>query len=72
MSYLVNNFNGGEWGPRLRYRADLAKYRNSCAVLENFLPMPWGGVENRPGTLHIAVAATAGNIRLIAFQEIQS
>ena len=68
MSYLVNNFNGGEWGPRLRYRADLAKYRNSCAVLENFLPMPWGGVENRPGTLHIAVAATAGSVRLIAFQ----
>ena len=48
MSYALNNFTGGEFGDRLRYRVDLAKYRNGCRVMENFFPMPWGGGGHRP------------------------
>lgn len=68
MSYALNNFTGGEFGDRLRYRVDLAKYRNGCRVMENFFPMPWGGVENRPGMVYLAPARSTGKILLIPFQ----
>ncbi len=73
MSYLINNFNGGEIGRQLRYRADLQKYPSSCFVLENFLPTPWGGVENRAGFLYLATITECSSdadpgIRLIPFE----
>lgn len=68
MSYALNNFTGGEFGERLRYRVDLAKYRSGCRVMENFFPMPWGGVENRPGMVYLAPARSTGKILLIPFQ----
>ena len=68
VSYALNNFTGGEFGDRLRYRVDLAKYRNGCRVMENFFPMPWGGVENRPGMVYLAPARSTGKILLIPFQ----
>ena len=67
MSYQINNFNGGEIGDQLKYRADLQKYPSSCLKLENFLPTPWGGIENRPGMLCIA-NIPAGKIKLIPFE----
>lgn len=73
MSYLKNNFNGGEVGAGLRYRADLAKYANAEEVLENFFVLPQGGVENRPGMQFVTDAGRmAGQnthaVRLIPFQ----
>eukprot|EP00831_Metopus_contortus_P068946 TRINITY_DN6177_c0_g2_i4.p1 TRINITY_DN6177_c0_g2~~TRINITY_DN6177_c0_g2_i4.p1 ORF type:complete len:808 (-),score=202.79 TRINITY_DN6177_c0_g2_i4:2226-4649(-) len=54
MVMVRNNFNAGEISPLLRYRADLEKYAYGCSKLENFTVLPWGGVENRPGTEFIA------------------
>lgn len=66
MSFLKNSFNGGELGQALRYRPDLEKYGSSLAECVNFYPTPWGGVQNRPGTLYCA-ELDPGECRLIEF-----
>jgi hypothetical protein len=45
----INNFTGGEWTPMLDGRADLQKYDSACLRMENFRPLPWGGVTYRSG-----------------------
>ena len=51
MTFLKNSFNAGELGDLLRYRIDLSKYASGVAApLENFWVLPYGGIENRPGT----------------------
>lgn len=65
---LKNNFNGGIFGKKLRYRADLEKYQSSVAELENFLVLPYGGIENRPGTIMLNQYKGQKDIRLIPFQ----
>lgn len=65
---LRNNFSGGEWTPFLDGRSDLQKYDTSCITLQNFRPLPWGGVTYRPGTLFFGLAKFADRIcRLLPF-----
>lgn len=66
MSFLKNSFNGGELGDSLRYRPELEKYSSSLARCKNFFPTPWGGVQNRAGTIYCADLG-AGDCRLIEF-----
>ena len=47
---IQTSFNAGEISPALYGRVDLAKYRNGCKVLENFIPLPHGPAERRSGT----------------------
>lgn len=47
---LLTNFTAGEMSPRLWGRVDIAKYRNGCRTLQNFIVMPHGGATKRPGT----------------------
>ncbi len=55
--------------PRLSARVDFAKYNNGVKTLENFLPLPHGGVTRRPGTLFVAeVKDSSKKTRLIPFQ----
>ncbi len=63
---LIPSFNSGELSPRLESRPDLEKYASACRTLENFVIMPYGGVNRRPGFQHIA---TSGQLRcrLIGF-----
>lgn len=71
MGYLKNNFNGGEVGGALKYRADLAKFANCEEKLENFFVLPQGGAENRPGMIRIGAAHgqnDSSRVRLIPFQ----
>ncbi len=65
---IKNNFNGGIFGKQLRYRADLEKYMSSVAELENFLVLPYGGIENRPGTVMLKQYPADSDIRLVTFQ----
>lgn len=65
---IKNNFNGGLFGPRLRYRADLDKYHFSVAELKNFLVLPYGGLENRPGTTAVRQYSQNTDIRIVPFQ----
>ena len=49
-SILQSAFVGGELGPELHGRVDMAKYRVGAATLRNFFVRTTGGAVNRPGT----------------------
>ena len=65
---IKNNFNGGLFGPKLRYRADLEKYLYSVAELKNFLVLPYGGIENRAGSIMVRQYPRNTDIRIVPFQ----
>jgi hypothetical protein len=65
---LIPSFNAGELSPRLESRPDLEKYASACRTLENFVIMPYGGVNRRPGFQYIGAARYADKkCRLIGF-----
>lgn len=65
---ILPSFNSGELSPRLWSRVDLDKYGSGCRVLENFITMPYGGINRRPGTAYIAPAKNANTkARLVSF-----
>ncbi|OEU68389.1 MAG: hypothetical protein BBJ57_02165 [Desulfobacterales bacterium PC51MH44] len=69
MRVLKESFNAGEFTPRLHSRYELAKYKNGCKTLTNFVPLPHGPVTRRPGTEYIAAVKTAAKYtRLIPFE----
>ncbi len=61
------SFLGGEAGPLLIGRSDLAQFQLGCRRMQNFIAMKGGGVTRRPGTRY--VKTTEGNkpARLIPF-----
>ncbi len=66
---LQTNFTAGELSPRLSMRVDFNKYANGLETLENYLPLPHGGVTRRPGTRFVAeVKTSAKQTRLIPFE----
>jgi hypothetical protein len=67
---IQSSFNSGEISPRLFGRVDLEnKYRNGCALLENFMLYPHGGATKRPGTVHVAeIADSTAKPYLYPFQ----
>ena len=68
MNHLLPSFNAGELSPRLTSRPDLDKYGSGCRLLQNFLIMPYGGVNRRPGTEWMGVTKYADRkARLIGF-----
>ena len=69
MRVLKESFNAGEFTPRLHSRYELAKYKNGCKTLTNFVPLPQGPVTRRPGTEYISAVKTAAKYtRLIPFE----
>lgn len=52
---VKNNHSAGELSPLLAARGDLAAYQHGVAILQNMLPLPQGGVMNRPGLSQAAV-----------------
>lgn len=68
MNQLIPSFNSGELSPRLESRPDLDKYGSGCRLLENFLIMPYGGVNRRPGTQFMGSTKYADKkARLVGF-----
>ena len=64
----ILSFNNGEVSPLMDARSDVDKYASSCRILENMLPLIYGGVTRRPGTEYVATAkSSATAIRLIPF-----
>lgn len=51
---IQDNFNAGEWSPKMYGRVTLDKYRNACRTLKNFNILPQGGIEKRGGSKYIA------------------
>jgi hypothetical protein len=67
-SPVLTAFNSGELSPLLDGRTDLQKYGSGCRTLENFLILPQGGAERRPGTEYIGEAKNHDvKCRLIPF-----
>ncbi len=74
---IKNAFNGGELDPLVLSRVDLPRYQTGCKVMENFVPIPQGGVTRRPGTQFVGLvknpAAKTGHttLRPFIFSEVQ-
>ncbi len=63
------SFNGGEITPYLAHVNNLDKHATSAARMENFLPMPFGSIRKRPGTLHLAKLPRAGRLETFTFSD---
>jgi hypothetical protein len=63
------SFSGGEVTPEFFGRIDDTKYHAGLATCKNFIPLPHGPVENRPGFQFVRAVkdSSAGSPRLIPF-----
>ena len=63
------NFTAGELSPRLLGREDISRYAAGVSELQNFLVMPHGGADRRPGSHYVApVKNAAKRVRLVEFE----
>lgn len=60
------SFTGGEMSPYLLHRTDFDKQASGAEIMENFLPLPFGGFRKRPGLQWID--DLAAETRLEAFE----
>lgn len=56
---LQSSFNAGELSPKMAGQAEFKKYKSGCQILENFIPLPQGPAQSRPGLLYVATAPVA-------------
>lgn len=62
------SFTGGEISPHMYSRVDFAKYQTSLKKCKNFIPLKYGGVDNRPGTYYVGqTVSNSASYRLIPF-----
>ena len=62
-------FNGGQLGPRLQGRSDLARYATGCNTLRNFIPTYQGPAIKRSGFRHVKPVKDASEkVRVIPFE----
>lgn len=47
---IKTNFTAGELSPKALARIDFERYYDGAETIENFIPMPLGGIVARPGT----------------------
>lgn len=65
---IQTSFSGGEFGPSLYGRTDIAQYANACQIVKNFLPRSYGSAISMPGTRYVAtVSDSTLKTRLIPF-----
>lgn len=68
LSAVKRTFNAGELSPKVYARTDLEKWQAGCKTLLNFVPLPQGGVQRRPGWGYITGAkVNNAAVRLIPF-----
>ena len=60
MRYSRSDFSAGEISPRIHGRLELDQYKSGCKSLKNMIPLPTGGVINRPGTEYIVPVKAVG------------
>lgn len=68
VTWVQNNFNGGEWSPLTYGRFDIAKYKNALSKCLNFVPLAQGGLTRRPGFRYVAAAKQTAPVRLQKFE----
>ncbi len=65
---IQTSFTGGEFGPQLLGRTDIAQYANACETVENMLCRSYGPAISMPGTRYVAtVSDSTLRTRLIPF-----
>jgi hypothetical protein len=65
---LFQSFAGGEITPELLGRLDLGKHQIGLGPSRNFLVLPHGPIQNRPGLAYVLEARnSAGRVRLLPF-----
>lgn len=65
---ITRSFAGGEIAPELYGRMDLDKYQTGLALCENFIVLPHGPAQNRPGFAFVnATKSNSTKVRLIPF-----
>jgi len=69
MHSITLSFNGGEVTPYLSYLTNFVKHASSCSLMENFLPMPFGGFRKRPGTLWLTELPDNPRIEVFTFSD---
>ena len=62
------SFAAGQLSPRVSRRIDIEQYFNGASLIENFVCLPFGGVEKSPGTVFVKEARDSDDeMRLIDF-----
>jgi len=64
---VINSLNAGELSPYLYARSDFEKYGSGCLVMENFVPLPYGGAIRRPAIEYLGDSKQDDAVRLIPF-----
>lgn len=65
---IARSFAGGEIAPELYGRMDLEKFQTGLALCENFIALPYGPAQNRPGFAFVnRVKDSTRRVRLIPF-----
>jgi hypothetical protein len=67
LEHLQKDFSGGEVGPRVLMRDDLAMHGKSVSVMENFIPTPQGTAVRSPGSQYVNVEVGADNARIFPY-----
>lgn len=66
---IISSFNAGFLSPLLDGRSDLEKYYFGARLYDNFIPLPYGPAERRPGTYFVAECKNNDKkARLVPFQ----
>lgn len=63
---IIQGFTAGELTPWLAARFDLQAYQRGAAEITNFQILPYGGIQNRPGTTYVKTL-TSNLVRLFPF-----
>jgi hypothetical protein len=74
---IKTSFTGGQFGPSLLGRTDIAQYENACYEVQNMLVRPYGPIISTPGTRYVAeckfsALGTQSAVRLLEFVFNQS
>ncbi len=64
----LTNFQNGETSPLMAARVDDPSYNQSLSWCQNFIPLPQGGLQYRPGSYCAAISNANGLAYLIPFQ----
>lgn len=64
---LNRSFSGGEISPEMFGRIDDTKFQSGAALLQNFIAIPQGPAQNRPGFAYVNSTKNNGVARLIPF-----
>ena len=65
----ILRFNAGELTPYLAHSIDFEKHPAGATTLENFLPLPFGGIRKRPGTVHLASQTDDALLETVRFTD---